>query len=77
MTEDGPATYLRDYLAERGVVVDDLRLVGDEYVVTSGSRDVRVAAPRPDANVVVWALQTAEDVVDRLGWPDDDEAAAP
>lgn len=77
MTEDGPATYLRDYLTERGVVVDDLLLVGDQYVVTAGSRDVRVAAPQPDANVVVWALHAADDVVDRLGWPDDGAAPAP
>ena len=73
MSEDGPATYLREYLLERGLVVDDLHLVDDRYVVTSGSRSVQVAAPRVGVNVVVWALQTAGDVVERFGWPEDDD----
>lgn len=63
-----PAAYLTAYLAERDVVVSDVsRLPDGSYEISAQGQRFNVGAPATAEQVVLWAHQATDQVVEQLG----------
>lgn len=63
-----PAAYVTAYLAERDVVVTDIsRLSDGSYEIWAQGQRVNVGAPATPEQVVLWAHEAADQVVEQLG----------